>query len=114
MYKRQLLRVPGDTATLPVLLLTSFAAAATSSFAKIATTVCADASVARVALLTALELLRNCYCNCYVGIASATSTFATIATTNALSLLRVPVDTATLPLLLLTSFCYNCYSERFR
>ena len=91
------LRVAGQTATLPLLLLTSFAAVATAS-------AFADPSVVRVALLTALKLLRSCYCNCYVAIAIATSSFATIATTYALSHLRVPGDTATLPLLLLTSF----------
>ena len=42
-----LLRVPGDNATLKLLLLTSFAAVATAI-------AYADASVARVALLTAL------------------------------------------------------------
>ena len=41
-----LLRVPGDTATLPLLPLTSFAAVATAI-------AYADASVARVGLLTA-------------------------------------------------------------
>ena len=86
-----------QTATLPPLLLTIFAAVSTA-FAY------ADASVARVALLTALKLLRGCYCNCSVAITTATSSFAKIATTNALSLLRVPGDTATLPLLLLPSF----------
>ena len=95
-----ILRVPGDTATLQLLLLRSFAAVAT-------VIAYADANVARVALLSALKLLRSCYCNCYVAIATAASTFATIASTNSLSLLRVPGDTATLPLLLLTSFCYN-------
>ena len=92
-----LLRVQGDTATLPLLLLTSFATIATAN-------AFADASVARVALLTALKLLRSCCCNCYVAIATATSSFVAIATTKALSLWRVPGDTATLPLLLLTSF----------
>ena len=46
-------------------------------------------------------------CNCYAAIAAPTSNFATIASTNALSILRVPGDTATLKLrklLLLTSF----------
>ena len=73
----------GDTATLPLLLLTSFDAVATAF-------VYADASVARFALLTSLKLLRSCYCNCYVAIANATSSFATIANTKALLLLRVP------------------------
>ena len=97
MIALSLLRVAGDTATLPMLLPTSFAAVATAL-------AYADASVARVSLLTALKLLRSCYCNCYLAIATATSSFAKIATTNAISLLRVPGDTATLPLLLLTSF----------
>ena len=42
-----LVRAPGQTATLPLLLLTSFAAVATAI-------AYADASVARVALLTAV------------------------------------------------------------
>ena len=42
-----LVRVPGQTATLPLLLLTSFATIATA-------TAFADASVVRVALLTAV------------------------------------------------------------
>jgi len=96
-YALSHLRVPGDTATLPLLLLTSFAAVATA-FAY------ADASKARVALFNALKLLRSYYCNCYVAIATPTSSFATIATTNGLLLLRVAGQTAMLPLLLLTSF----------
>ena len=59
-------------------------------------------------------MLRSCYSNFYVAIATAASSFATIAIRNALSPLRVPGDTAALPLLLLTSFCNNCYWERFR
>ena len=43
-----LVRVPGQTATLPLLLLTSFAAVATAI-------AYADASVARVALLTVIK-----------------------------------------------------------
>ena len=51
------------------------------------------------------ELLRICcYCNCYAATATPTASFATIAFTNALSILRAPGDTATLILLLLTSF----------
>jgi len=51
------------------------------------------------------ELLRRCcYCNCYAAIATPTSSFATIAATSALSILRVEGDTAPLKLLLLTSF----------
>ena len=50
------------------------------------------------------QLCRCCYCDCYAAIASPTSSFAIIATTNALSILRVAGDTATLKLLLLTSF----------
>jgi len=47
------------------------------------------------------ELLRrSCHCNCYAVIATPTSSFDTVA----LSLVRVPGQTATLPLLLLTSF----------
>ena len=42
--------------------------------------------------------------NCYAAITSPTSSFATVANTNALSLVRVPGQTATLLLLLLTSF----------
>ena len=92
---------------LPLLLLSSFAAVATA-FAY------ADATLARVALLTALKLLRSYYCNCYLAIATTTSSFVAIAATSALLLLREPGQTATLPLLLLTSFCYNCYSVRLR
>jgi len=51
------------------------------------------------------ELLRSCcYCHCYAAIATPSSSFATIATTNALSILRVPEGTAALKLLLLTTF----------
>ena len=51
------------------------------------------------------ELLRRCcYCNCYAAIATPTSSFTTNFATNALSPLRVQGDTATLKLLLLTSF----------
>ena len=64
---------------------------ATSSFVAIATT-------------TAFKLICSCYCNCYAAIGTLTSSFLAIATTNALLLLRVPGQTATLPLLLLTSF----------
>ena len=92
-----LLRLPGDTATLPLLQLTSFAAAATAI-------AYADASVARVALFTVFKVICCWYRNCYAAIATPTSSFAIVATTNALSLLRVPGDTATVPLLLLTSF----------
>ena len=90
-----LLRVPGRTATLPLLLLTSFAAAATAI-------AYADANVARVALLTVFNVTcccyrnrydANCYyerviastrarINCYAASATATS-FATITTANA-------------------------------
>jgi len=91
------LRVPGDTATQPLLLLTSFAAVA-------ALIAYADASVVRVALLTALKLIFSCYCNCYAAIATPIWSFGSVATTNALSQVRVPRHTATLTLLLLTSF----------
>jgi len=92
-----LLRVPGDTATLNLLLLTSFAAAATAI-------AYADASVGRVALLQLLNVICCCDCNCFAAIATPTSSYATVATTNALSLVRVPEQTATLPLLLQPSF----------
>ena len=81
------MRVPGDTATLKLLLLTSFATVATAI-------AYSDANVARVALLTVFEVI------CY---ASETAMMPN-ATSNALSLVRVPGQTATLPLLLLTSF----------
>jgi len=56
-------------------------------------------------ILRKRELLRRwCDCNCYAAIATPTSSFATIAATNALWILRVEGDTATLKLLLLTSF----------
>ena len=45
-----------------------------------------------------------CYRNCYAAIATLTSSFATVATTNALSLVCEPEQTATLQLLQLTSF----------
>jgi len=48
-------------------------------------------------------LRRWCDCNCYAAIAIPTSSFATNATTNALSILRVEGDTSTLKLLLLTN-----------
>jgi len=91
------LRVPGDTAKLKLLLLTSFAAAATAI-------AYADASVAHVALLTVFKVICCCYLNCYAAIATLTSSFATVDTTNALSLARVPGQTATLPLQLQASF----------
>ena len=53
-----LLRVPGDTARLKLLLLTSFAAVATAI-------AYADPSVVRVALLTVFKLICCCYRNCY-------------------------------------------------
>ena len=83
-----------------------YAAAATANeFAIIATAIAyADANVVRVALLTSFELICSCYCNCCATVATPTSSFRTIVTTNALSLLRVPGNTATLKLLLLTSF----------
>ena len=66
-----------------------------TSFATIATEIAyADASVARVALLTVFKVI--CCCNA--------TAMMPIATTNALSILRVPGQTATLQLLLLTSF----------
>ena len=89
--------MPGHTATLLLLLLTSFATIATAI-------AYADASVVRVALLTAFKLIRSYYCNCYAATATPTWSFDSIATTNALSLVRVPRRTATLILLLLTSF----------
>ena len=100
-----ILSVERDTATLKLLLLTSFAAVPT-------TIAYADASVVRVALLTAFKLICSCYCKCCAEIATPTSSFPTIVTTNALSLVRVPRQTATLPLRLLTSIisccCSNC------
>ena len=79
--------------------------ATANEFAAVATAIAyADVSVARVALLTVFKVTCCCDCNCYSAIATATSCFGTIATTNALSILRVPGDTATLQLLLLTSF----------
>ena len=92
-----LLRVPGDTATRKLLLLTRFAATATAI-------AYAYAIVAGVALLTVFKVICCSDGNCYAAIATPTSTFATIATTNAFSLVRVPEQTATLKLLLLTSF----------
>jgi len=66
----------GQTATIPLLLLTSFSIiAGANAFA--------DGSVSRVELLTALKLLRSCYCNCTPGIATPTSRFATITIANA-------------------------------
>jgi len=53
----------------------------------------------RVSTATQMLLLQLLCCYC-----TLTSSFATIAATNALSLVRVPRQTATLPLLLLTSF----------
>ena len=82
-----MLRVPGDTATLKLLLLTSFAAVPTAINY-------ADASAVRVALVIVLTVICCFSRNCYDA----------ITTTNALSLVRVPGQTATLPLLLLTSF----------
>ena len=109
-----LIRVPGQTATLPLLLLTSFATIATAI-------AYADATVASVAVLTTgivrmlqlhiQKVIRCCDYNCYAAVATPTSSFATIATTNALSLLRVPGDTAALPLLLLTSFAAVSYTH---
>ena len=82
-----LLRLPGDTVTQKLLLLTSSAAVAT-------TITYADASVASVALVIVLKVICCCYRNCDYA----------ITTTNALSLVRVPGQSATLPLLMLTSF----------
>ena len=82
-----LLRLPGDTATLKLLLLTTFAAVATAI-------AYANASVARVALVTVFKV--TCYCY--------RTAMMPIAATNALSLVRVPLQTTTLPLLLLTCF----------
>ena len=53
-----ILRLPGDTATLKLLLLTSFAAVAIPI-------AYADASVARVALVTVFKVTCCCYRNCY-------------------------------------------------
>ena len=51
-------RVPGQTATLPLLLVTSFAAVATAI-------AYANASVARIALVTVFKVTCCCYRNCY-------------------------------------------------
>ena len=53
-----LLRLPGDTGTLKLLLLTSFATIATAI-------AYADVNVARVALLTVSKVIYCCYRNCY-------------------------------------------------
>ena len=75
------MRVPGDSATLKLLLLTSFAAAAT-------VIAYADASVTRIALLTVFNVFNvicccDCDCTCYAAIATPTSSFATITAANA-------------------------------
>ena len=53
-----LVRVPGQSATLTLLLLTSFATDATAM-------AYADASMGRVALLTVFTATSYCYRNCY-------------------------------------------------
>ena len=65
-----LVRVAEETAKLSLLLLTSFVTIVTAN----ATT---HASVARVALLTASELLHICcFCKCYTAIATNTASLA--------------------------------------
>ena len=90
-----LLRLPGGTATLQLLLLTNFAAVATAI-------AYADASVVSVALLTVFKAICCCYGNCYdascyydrviASTRSRTNCYAATATAN--------------------EFCYNCYNER--
>ena len=113
-YKRVIAsKMPRQTATLPLLRITSFATITTANAST-------DATVTRVALLTAV-IVRMLYLH-FQKVWTATQmlllqllsyyfssdiVFATIATTNGLSILGVPGDTATLKLrklLLLTSF----------
>ena len=93
-----LLRVPGDTATLPLVLLTSFAAVATAI-------AYADVSVARLAILTAvivrtLLLHFSESLNCYADAANATA------------MLQLLLEHRVLLQLLLRTRCCNCIKTR--
>jgi len=92
-----LLRVAGDTATLKLLLLTIFAAAAT-------VIAYADASVARVALLTVFKVICSCYDNCYDAYCYYERVLA-IARRGR----HCYAETATA-----NEFCCSCYCDRLR
>ena len=92
-----LLRVPGDTATLTLLLLTIFAAVSTAIAYD-------DGSVGRFALLTVFKVTccsyRICYdANCYYERVIAISR----------TMKHCYVETATA-----NEFCNNCYRDRLR
>ena len=121
-----IVRVPLQTATLPLLLLTSFATIATAialsilrvegdtaplkpllltSFAIIATAIAyADASVVLVALLTVFKATCCCYRNCYDA---NCYNERVIASTRAITNCYAATATANV-------FGYNCYCDRLR
>jgi len=92
-----ILRVEEDTATLKLLLLTSFAAVAT-------TIAYADASVARVALVTVLKVACCCYRNCYDSNCYYERVIAIACTRK-----HCYAITATA-----NEFCCSCYRDRLR